>query len=175
MVALGLFGAMFVTNLAAPSWLVASGLVRVELARSLAVVVLGLTALASLRTTPLSTTYTAGKVRPSVRAEPRFRQVNARITAAWCIGAAVVAAAYVIPYFVGSSVAYTFSDWVVPLVVAAATVKWGATLWERFRLEVNSEPTSQAVPLATSIDLASRRPAGDAVIRPFELRQRRNA
>lgn len=150
-----LFAGCFAAGLAVPGWAAHFAAVR-----PIAVAVLGATAFASLRASPLSRAFTAGQVRPSVRDDPRFLRVNFQITRAWGSGCAVAAASYCIPLVSGSPVALTFSDWVLPLVVAAATVKWSADRWGRFRSQMwaEADPAARIVPLAASIERGAARP-----------------
>lgn len=166
-----LFTGCFAVGLALPGW---SG--HFYAMRPITVGVLAATAFASLRMTPLSCAFTSGQVRPSVRDDPRFMRVNFQITRAWGVGCTVAAAAYCIPIASRSAVASTFSDWVLPLVVAAATVKWSADRWGRFRSQVwdESDPLSHVVPLATSVD-PDPYPPRMGTVRTLVPRQRRKA
>jgi hypothetical protein len=170
-VALALFTASYIVGMA----------ISVEpehstVARAIALLVLALTAFCSLRSTPLSCTYTTAHVRPAAREDPRFDRVNAEITTGWGVGAMVAAGAYLVPLLSQTTVGYTFSDWVAPLAIAAVTLMWTARRWERFRLQSHTEAATQAAsrqPLAAVIDDHMGHESPDAVIRA--IGQRRNA
>jgi hypothetical protein len=172
------FGALGVLGALAAPWLSHHDAVRLDAARSGAVLVLGIACLASVRSTPLSYAYSAGRVQSQMCGDPRFAAVNARITRSWGLGALVVAASYAVPAFWPTTVVRTVFDWVVPLVVTAGVVKWSAERWEAFRLQLASEWASKAGsrPLAASVDFSDdgAEGSGDAVVHSIE-RWRRSA
>lgn len=133
--ALPLFAACLVSGLASEAWND-----QVSIPRALVLVSLSALALGSLPFTPLSETYTVPLVAPALRDDPRFAKVNVEITLAWGIGGLTVAAASAGTALLSGAVAFTFLDWVTPLVLAAATILWATRRWELFRLAVDSVP-----------------------------------
>jgi hypothetical protein len=128
-----LFGLVFVAALASTQW---DGDIRVS--RSLSLLVLSAAAFASLRFTPLCEAYTTPLVAPGVQDLPRFRRVNTEMTLAWAIGSLLAggscASAAIVEH--GGDLAFTFMDWVIPLLLAVATVLWVSRRWELFRLNL---------------------------------------
>lgn len=143
-----LFAAFLVSGLAWQSWNT-----QVSLPRALVIVSLSVLAFASLRFTPLSETYTVPLVAPAVREDPRFARVNVEITIAWGVGSFAVAVATGTTALLAGAVAFTFLDWVTPIVLAAATILWCTRRWELFRLAVDSvvighKPADAGIPLS---------------------------
>lgn len=128
-----LFSLCYAAALASPSW---DGQIRIS--RSLSMLVLSVVAFASLRFTPLCETYTTPLVAPGVRDQPRFRRVNVEMTLAWAIGSLLAGASCAAVAFVhgGGNLAFTFMDWVIPLLLAVASVLWVSRRWELFRLSL---------------------------------------
>lgn len=129
LLALVYFAPCYVAALSFPAWDSAVGLTR-----SMAVLAVSVSAFASLRFTPISEAYTVPLVAPGVPDNPGFRQVNVEMTAAWGVGSLLAAVICAVATLVNGSFAFTFMDWVVPLVIAVATVLWATRRWELFRL-----------------------------------------
>ncbi|MGH9099947.1 MAG: hypothetical protein ACRDV8_06925 [Acidimicrobiales bacterium] len=134
-VAVGVFSVCLLAALMIPSWND-----QVSLPRALVVVTLSVLAFGSLCVTPLSETYTVRLVAPVIRDDPRFRMVNVEMTLAWGIGAFAVALASSATALLPGKLAFTFLDWVTPLVLATVTILWAARRWEAFRLSVEAVP-----------------------------------
>lgn len=132
-VALAFFVPCYFAAIAFPVW---DGAVAVS--RSMAVLAVSISAFASLRFTPISEAYTTPLVAPGVPARPRFRQVNVEMTAAWGVGSLLAAVVCAVADLVdGGTYAFTFLDWVAPLVIATGTVLWATRRWELFRLSLD--------------------------------------
>lgn len=132
-VAVALFAVCLVSGLVFQSWNE-----QVSLPRALVVATLSALAFGSLPFKPLSETYTWPLVAPSFRDDPRFGKVNVEITLAWGVGSLAVAVASGTTALLSGAVAFTFLDWVTPLVLAAGTILWATRRWELFRLAVDS-------------------------------------
>lgn len=132
-VGMAVFAAFLVSAVASQPWNE-----QVSLPRALVVLSLSLLAFGSLRFTPLSETYTVPLVAPSVLEDPRFAQVNVEITLAWGVGSLAVAVATGTTALLDGAVAFTFLDWVTPIVLAAGMILWCTRRWELFRLAVDS-------------------------------------
>lgn len=120
--------------------------------RAIAVASLGLAALASLRRRPLSEAYTAERVPMHRRSEPAFLRVNRRITASWGVAAFLIAASFATVGAMPSAVALTLFDWVVPIVVLGAALRWVAAEWSVY--QVSAEGTQPASLSDTSLGFA---------------------
>lgn len=181
-IGLGVFCVCLVVALTVPAWNAAVGLPRAVMVGTLS-----LAALISLFATPLSEGYTTHLVAPQGCLDPRFRRVNVEITAAWAVGAALVAVACGTTALLADTYAFTFFGWVVPLALTGGTVLWTARRWELFRLAVDAHASASGGGARPVISLAAhdqghpaaaQRPAArsaDAVIRPFPLRRQRDA
>lgn len=135
-VAVALFAVCLVSGFVFQSWNE-----QVSLPRALVVASLSALAFGSLLFTPLSETYTGPLVAPSLRDDPRFAKVNVEITLAWGVGSVAVAIASGTTALLPGAVAFTFLDWVTPLVLAAGTILWAARRWELFHLAVDTVAT----------------------------------
>ena len=133
LVALTIFVPCYVAALVFPVW---NGAIGVS--RSMAVLAVSVSAFTSLRFTPVSEAYTTPLVAPDVLLLPRFRQVNVEMTAAWGVGSLLVSVVGAVATLVRGTFAFTFMDWVVPLVIAVSTVLWATRRWELFRLGLDS-------------------------------------
>jgi hypothetical protein len=145
--AMAIFAAFLVSGLASQSWNQ-----HVSLPRALVLASLSALAFGSLPFTPLSEAYTVPLVAPALRDDPRFARVNVEITLAWGVGAIAVAVTSAATALLSGPMAFTFLDWVTPLVLAAGTVLWSTRRWELFRLAVDSvvvsrEPVDTAMPI----------------------------
>lgn len=136
--AVGLFGMMGVVTL-----IVGSPADHFIGARAVAMGALAIAALVSLRWSPMSEIYTSANISATARADDRFHQLNFAITAAWAVGALLIAVSFSAVVFDRSPVAVTFFNWVLPLGIGAATVKWVAARWQMFRLEVEGADADQ--------------------------------
>lgn len=143
LVALAFFAPCYVAALAFPVWDGATAI-----SRSMAVLTVSVCAFTSLRFTPISEAYTTPLVAPGVPERPGFRQVNVEMTAAWGVGSLLVSVVGAVATVVQGTFAFTFMDWVVPLVIAVGTLLWATRRWELFRLGLDSSigqlGTSQA-------------------------------
>lgn len=129
--------------------------------RAASVLVLGLTAFASLRGRPLSETYTAERVAADRRAELAFARVNRRITCAWGVGAVLVAGSFAVVGAMPSALALTMFDWAVPMAVLGAVLRWAAVQWSTY--EVDSDGVEAASPTEVRVrlvDLVNRPVSG---------------
>jgi len=113
---------------------------EVSVPRAVVLGVLSALAFGSLPFTPISQTYTVPLVAPALRDDPRFARVNIEITRAWGVGSLAVAVASGTTALLSGAVAFTFLDWVTPIVLAAATILWATRRWELFRLAVDTGP-----------------------------------
>lgn len=170
-VAVALFAVCLVSGLVFHSWND-----QVSLPRALVVASLSALAFGSLPFTPLSETYTGHLVAPALREDPRFAKVNVEITLAWGVGSLAVAAASATTALLSGAVAFTFLDWVTPLVLAAGTILWATRRWGRFHLTVDTvaigHDTSEPAPRGLgaqrgAFTLAAARPSLRA--HPVEL------
>lgn len=173
LLALACFIPCLVGALAFPAWDSAIGLTR-----SIAVLTVSVSAFVSLRFTPISEAYTTSLVAPGVPQTPRFRQVNVEMTAAWGVGSLLAAVTCAVATIVTGSFAFTFMDWVVPLVIAVGTVLWATRRWELFRLSLDGADANDTV-LVQPVSLlpgepGTREGAGLAVVHElqFERAQR---
>ncbi len=139
-VAMALLAACYVAALASPAWDSS-----VALSRSIAVLGLGASAFVSLRLTPISEAYTVPLVAPGVPDNPRFRQVNIEMTVALGVGSIVIAGVCALDEFANGSFAFTFMDWVAPLMVGMGTVLWATRRWELFRLSLEGASPADSV------------------------------
>lgn len=166
--ALVMFAACLLSALASPVWDH-----EVSLSRALPVLVLSAAFFSSLLFSPLSEAYTAQVVAPSVREDPRFRRVNLEMTSAWAVSSLAIAMACGTTALLRGAVAFTFLDWVAPLLLAAATILWAARRWELFRLDIEAARDhlpAKAPGARASEDAVSE----DAVIHRFPLGRERN-
>lgn len=153
-VALVVFALCVVAALVVPVWDSAVGVTR-----SMVVLAVSVSAFASLWRTPISEAYTTPLVTPSVAERPRFRQVNVEMTAALGAGSLLVAVFGGVGSLVRGTVAFTFMDWVVPLVTAVVTLLWATRRWELFRLHVDARAPrhdAQAPHAAQALHLGPR-------------------
>jgi hypothetical protein len=167
-VALAFFIPCGIAAFAFPAWNVA-----VAVSRSMAILAVSVAAFTSLRFTPISEAYTSPLVAPGIQVRPRFRQVNVEMTAAWGVGSLLAALMCAVAELVdGGTFAFTFLDWVLPLVIATGTVLWATRRWELFRLSLDGGAdhgtTTQQVQLRAYE--AVERPE-DAVIRELPVRR----
>ncbi len=149
-VGVALFAVLLVSGLESQSWNEQD-----SLPRALVIVSLSVLAFGSLRFTPLSETYTVALVAPAVRDDPRFARVNVQITVAWGVGSLAVAVATGTTALLADAVAFTFLNWVAPIVLAAAPILWCTRRWELFRLAVDSvaigrKPADAGIPLPSA-------------------------
>lgn len=167
--AMAIFAVFLVSGLASQSWNQ-----HVSLPRALVLASLGALAFGSLPFTPLSEAYTVPLVAPALRDDPRFARVNVEITLAWGVGAIAVAVTSAATALLSGAFAFTFLDWVTPLVLATATILWSTRRWELFRLAVDSvavgrEPGDATLPVQAAAHdyygatFSARRP------RPFPI------
>jgi hypothetical protein len=170
MVALAFFVPCSVVALALPVW---DGAVGVS--RSMAILAISVSAFASLRFTPISEAYTTPQVAPGVPLQPRFRQVNVEVTAAWGVGALLASVICAVAELLnGGTFAYTFLDWVAPLVITTGTILWCTRRWELFRLSLDGAGSDLGASAAQPVQLRayqSADPPEDAVIRQLPVRR----
>lgn len=159
-VALAFFAPCYLVAVAVPAWDSAIGLTR-----SVALLSLGLAAFISLRFTPISQVYTTPLVAPGIPARPGFRRVNVEMTSAWGVGSLVASITCVLAMLVQGTFAFTFMDWVIPLLIATGTILWSNRRWELFRLSLDgsAELGSTAPP---PLHLRNCEPADTAALGP---------
>lgn len=138
--AFAVFGASLVAAVASPWWNAAIGLPR-----AVSIGALSLAALASVRWSPLSETYTLRLAPPALWSDRRFRKVNVEMTLAWGVGAALVAAASGTTDLMHDAYSLTFVAWLTPLLLAGGTVLWTSRRWQLFRLGTEGLPRASAV------------------------------
>ncbi|MGH9082646.1 MAG: hypothetical protein ACRDY3_00935 [Acidimicrobiales bacterium] len=101
---------------------------------------------------PLSQPYTADRVPPGHGSDPAFARVNRRITAIWGAAVSLVALSFGCVALGPSDFTLTLLDWVVPIVVIGAAVRWVAIEWSGY--QVVAEGTGPGA--ATLADTAPR-------------------
>lgn len=166
LVALAFFVPCFFAALALPAWNVDTGV-----SRSMAVLAISVSAFVSLRFTPLSESYTTPMVAPGIPTRRGFRRVNVEMTAAIGLGSLLGAVVCAVSTLVDGTFAFTFMDWVVPLLIATGTLLWATRRWELFRLSLDGAGSlgGEAQP---PVQLRAYEPvdqAEDAVIRQLPL------
>jgi hypothetical protein len=175
-IGVALFGSFFFFALTNAWWNTGIGVPR-----TVAVGVLGVAALASLRWTPLSEAYTASLVAPALRQDPRFHRANFDMTCAWGAAAALVAVSCGTAALIHDAYGFTFLGWVTPLVFAGGAILWTSRRWDLFRVAVDSSATGGGArgPIVSLVvdhfdDEALGYGAG-ADIRELPVRKQRNA
>lgn len=168
--AVAVFCASWVAALLVPWWDD-----QLSMSRSAAVLALSVLAFLSVRFNPLSDAYTSAQVAPGALGHPGFHRVNVEVTMAWGIGALLVSVSFAAGDLDKGPVGLTILSWVVPLVLAAATILWVARRWERYCLELEERPASQlSEATVTPFPPRGWDDTADAVIRRLPLRGRGN-